>query len=146
MRTNSLLVGVDIGSTTTKVAALDAATRQLLYADYQRHHAAQAVSVIQALEKLGRAFPGAQFRFAFTGSGSKPLAEALALPYVQEVVANSIALRADYADVGTAIELGGQDAKIIFFRRSPSSGALDVADMRMNGSCAARGARIHPRH
>ena len=135
MRENLLFVGVDVGSTTTKVAALDVAG-QLLYADYQRHHAAQVKSVREALEKLEAAFPGVEVRLALTGSGAKPLAEALDVPYVQEVVANSIALRADYDRVGTAIELGGQDAKIIFFRRNPTTGALDVADMRMNGSCA----------
>ena len=95
MRENLLFVGVDVGSTTTKVAALDAAG-QLLYADYQRHHAAQVKSVREALEKLEAAFPGVEVRLALTGSGAKPLAEALNVSYVQEVVANSIALRADY--------------------------------------------------
>lgn len=51
-------------------------------------------------------------------------------------MANSIALQKEYADVGTAIELGGQDAKMIFFRRDPATQTLNVADMRMNGSCA----------
>ena len=136
MSDRKLFVGIDVGSTTTKVAALDADTQALVYADYQRHHAAQVKSVYEALEKLAQHISDAQISLALTGSGSKPLAEALSVPYIQEVVANSIALRADYADVGTAIELGGQDAKIIFFRRNPSTGALDVADMRMNGSCA----------
>ncbi len=136
MRETTLYVGVDVGSTTTKVAALDAESGVLRYADYQRHHAAQVKSVREALEKLEAALPGAQVRVALTGSGSKPVAEALGVPYVQEVVANSIALRADYEQVGTAIELGGQDAKIIFFRRNSATGVLDVADMRMNGSCA----------
>ena len=136
MSKKDLYVGVDVGSTTTKVAALDARTKQLIYSDYQRHHAAQARSVYQALEKLSAAFPDARIRLALTGSGAKPLAEALDVPYVQEVVANSIALREEYNDVGTAVELGGQDAKIIFFRRNQTNGALDVADMRMNGSCA----------
>ena len=136
MSERKLYVGIDVGSTTTKVAALDVGSRELVYADYQRHHAAQIKSVYEALVKLGQTFPEAQLRLVLTGSGSKPLAEALDVPYIQEVVANSIALRADYADVGTAIELGGQDAKIIFFRRNETTGLLDVADMRMNGSCA----------
>ena len=56
--------------------------------------------------------------------------------YVQEVVANSIALQEMYETVGTAIELGGQDAKMIFFQGGGDKGPLRVADMRMNGSCA----------
>ena len=107
MRETTLYVGVDVGSTTTKVAALDAESGVLRYADYQRHHAAQVKSVREALEKLEAALPGAQVRVALTGSGSKPVAEALGVPYVQEVVANSIALRADYEQLGTAIGLGG---------------------------------------
>ncbi|MFK7725216.1 BadF/BadG/BcrA/BcrD ATPase family protein [Pilosibacter sp. HC1M1C21] len=71
-----------------------------------------------------------------TGSGAKPVAEAADTPYIQEVVANSIALKNTYETVGTAIELGGQDAKIIFFKTDSKTGALNVADMRMNGSCA----------
>ena len=58
------------------------------------------------------------------------------VPFVQEVAANAIALQDKYESVGSAIELGGQDAKMIFFRREEGTGALQVADMRMNGSCA----------
>ncbi len=131
-----LSVGIDVGSTTTKIAVLDDATGTLLYADYQRHHARQAESVRLALEHMEARFPGAQLRLALTGSGSKPLAEALGVSYIQEVVANAAALRSKYDSVGTAIELGGQDAKIIFFRKDSHTGGIEVADMRMNGSCA----------
>ena len=132
----TLEVGIDVGSTTTKIVALDQETHRVCYSDYQRHYAAQAKSVSSALWALYTKFPDSQIRLALTGSGAKRLSEALSLPYVQEVVANSIALRASYDDVGTAIELGGQDAKIIFFRRDQASDRLEVADMRMNGSCA----------
>ena len=131
-----LQVGIDVGSTTTKIAALDVKSRRVIYSDYQRHHADQIKSVSDALWKLYGRFPDAQFHLALTGSGAKRLGDALGVPYVQEVVANSIALRSKYEDVGTAIELGGQDAKIIFFRKNAGSGQLEVADMRMNGSCA----------
>ena len=70
-----------------------------------------------------------------TGSGARTIAEHLGVPFTQEVVANSIALKREYAKVGTAIELGGQDAKIIFFREN-EKGEQEVFDMRMNGSCA----------
>ena len=131
-----LHIGIDIGSTTTKIAALDTRLNRVVHSDYQRHHADQVKSVAAALGELAARFPDAQCHLAMTGSGAKKLADRLGLPYVQEVVANSIALRSKYEDVGTAIELGGQDAKIIFFRTSQTSGQLEVADMRMNGSCA----------
>ncbi len=131
-----LLVGVDVGSTTTKIAAVDQMTGKIIYCDYRRHGAAQLQSVTQALELLHRRFPKARLRLALTGSGAKSVADRLDIPYIQEVVANSIALRRRYAHVRTAIELGGQDAKIIFFHPDPTTGALNVSDMRMNGSCA----------
>ena len=96
-----LHVGIDVGSTTTKIAALDARTRRVVYSDYQRHHADQVKSVSDALWKLYGRFPDAQFHLALTGSGAKRLGDALDVPYVQEVVANSIALRSKYEDVGT---------------------------------------------
>ena len=134
---HTLQVGIDVGSTTTKVVALDAETRQVLYADYQRHHAAQVKSVSDALWKLYAALPEAgEVHLALTGSGAKLLSEALGVPYIQEVVSNALALRESCGAVGTAIELGGQDAKIIFFRRNEAGGGLEASDMRMNGSCA----------
>ena len=92
--------------------------------------------VAAALAELAGCFPDAQCHLAMTGSGAKKQADQLGLPYVQEVVAQLHRLRSKYENVGTAIELGGQDAKIIFFRPSRTSGQLEVADMRMNGSCA----------
>ena len=131
-----LLIGMDVGSTTTKIAVLDAETETLLYADYRRHHANQPASVLFAVQQAAERFPDAAARLILTGSGAKPIAEAVDTLYIQEVVANSIALKKSYDTVGTAIELGGQDAKIIFFKNDAKTGALQVADMRMNGSCA----------
>ena len=131
-----LAAGIDIGSTTTKIAVLDPETGEILYSDYQRHHADQVQSVIRVMEELERRFPGETFRFCLTGSGAKPIAEGLGLPFAQEVAANAAALKRRYEKVGCAIELGGQDAKMIFFQTDPATGVLTVADMRMNGSCA----------
>ena len=131
-----LLVGIDIGSTTTKVVATDKAGEEILYTDYRRHHANQVQSVICVLKQLNERFPAARIRLALTGSGAKSIADRLGLPFVQEVVANSIALREKYSQVRTAIELGGQDAKIIFFHKEDKTGELNVTDMRMNGTCA----------
>ena len=135
MKKNILHVGIDIGSTTTKIVAVNPVTHTILYSDYQRHHASQAKSAAAALQLLRSKFPDTELHLVLTGSGAKLLAETLDLLYVQEVVANSIALQSRYAQIGTAIELGGQDAKILFFRKN-TSGNTEVADMRMNGSCA----------
>ena len=131
-----LAAGIDIGSTTTKIAVLDPEKGDILYSDYRRHHADQVQSVIRVMEELERRFPGETFRFCLTGSGAKPIAEGLGIPFAQEVAANAAALKRRYEKVGCAIELGGQDAKMIFFQTDPNTGALTVADMRMNGSCA----------
>ena len=132
----ALLVGVDVGSTTTKIVAVEPEEGRQVYASYRRHHARQLDSVLAELEGLAQACPDTLVRLALTGSGAKPLAEAMGVPFVQEVAANALALQARYQSVGCAIELGGQDAKLIVFRRDGDSGALQVADMRMNGSCA----------
>lgn len=159
MDTKILHVGIDVGSTTTKIVVVDKEKsiqnlsnrkeesqirknarmqEEILYSNYERHNADQVKSVYLALKKLKDKFKDAavEVHLALTGSGSKILAELLGISYVQEVVANSIALRRQYKEVGTAIELGGQDAKIIFFGKDEKTGDLNVADMRMNGSCA----------
>ena len=129
------IAGIDVGSTTTKIAVVDPQSEEIIYYDYRRHSAAQIRSIYDTLNRAAEALPDISLRIAFTGSGAKPAADLLGVPFVQEVVANSIALRRLYADVGTAIELGGQDAKMLFFRHD-QNGQLEVSDMRMNGSCA----------
>lgn len=131
-----LLVGVDVGSTTTKIVAVDAKSKDIVFSDYRRHNAAQVQSVYHAVNQLIERFPEAQVRLVLTGSGAKLIAESLDVPYIQEVVANSVALKERYDNIRTAIELGGQDAKMIFFSRDTADNSLNVADMRMNGSCA----------
>ena len=131
-----ILVGIDVGSTTVKVVAVDAASLDVLHSVYVRHHACQAETVRRLLADLQDRFPGASMRAAVCGSGGMVLSQAFGLPYVQEVVANAIAVQRFYPKARTAIELGGQDAKMIFFAPDPISGKLSVSDMRMNGSCA----------
>ena len=131
-----LRLGVDVGSTTVKAVALDPADNSVLFTRYQRHNAHQADTVRQLLEEAAGHFPGMRFRIGVCGSGGRPIAAALGTCYVQEVVANVAAVRALYPEVRTAVELGGQDAKVIFFRYDEASGKLQTSDMRMNGSCA----------
>ncbi len=121
-------LGVDIGSTTVKIVVLDHAN-QILFSEYQRHFAdiQQTLSELlgHAIEKLGdiTVYP------ALTGSGGLSLANHLHIPFYQEVIAVSTALkdRAPLTDV--AIELGGEDAKIIYFENGN-------VEQRMNGICA----------
>ena len=77
-------VGIDVGSTTTKICALDARSRNLLHTSYERHGARQAESVRAALNSLARLFPRAGIRLALTGSGAAPIADKLGVPFVQE--------------------------------------------------------------
>lgn len=126
-------IGIDVGSTTTKLVLTD--HQKILYHKYIRHFAKQRESIITLLEEVKDTIQNEKFKICMTGSGSRTLAEMLNVPFTQEVVANSLALKSQYKHIGTAIELGGQDAKIIFFRED-DKGEPTVYDMRMNGSCA----------
>ncbi len=129
-------LGIDVGSTTVKVSVLEQGSDRQLFEQYERHHAEQGKTVLKLLKAVEREFPGAEFRAAVCGSGGRPIAERIGAYYIQEVVANAALVRALYPQVRTAIELGGQDAKIIFFHYDEKAGRLIASDMRMNGSCA----------
>ncbi|MCD7820460.1 MAG: acyl-CoA dehydratase activase, partial [Lachnospiraceae bacterium] len=131
-----LRIGIDVGSTTAKVVITDAETQEILYARYVRHNAKQKETVGYLLAEAGEQYPIQQFRAAVCGSGGRTIAEKLGVYYIQEVVANSAAVRALYPQVRTAIELGGQDAKVVFFYYDEQKKQLQTSDMRMNGSCA----------
>ena len=135
MKKELLRVGIDVGSTTTKIIVLNEKD-EIILSNYQRHHANQALSVFQTLDYFEKELKDRDLKIALTGSGAKVLSERLRLPYVQEVVANAVGIKDQYPQVRTAIELGGQDAKIIFFRWDEQADDLAVSDMRMNGSCA----------
>ncbi len=129
-------IGVDVGSTTVKVSVVDAASHEVLHERYVRHHAHQLNTALSLLEEVDQLFPGGTRRVAVCGSGGTTLAEVIGAPFVQEVVANSLAVRERYGRARCAIELGGQDAKMVFFALDEKTGQLNVSDMRMNGSCA----------
>jgi activator of 2-hydroxyglutaryl-CoA dehydratase len=130
------LLGLDVGSTTVKVAVMDGESKEVLYHDYRRHGAKQAQTLLQVLKETNEKFPGAVFAPALCGSGGKDIATAVDIPYIQEVVANSLAVKALFPQTKVAIELGGQDAKLIFFHQDETTGETLASDMRMNGSCA----------
>jgi len=136
MTARALRVGIDVGSTTVKVVALDAKNGDMLFTQYKRHFTEQAATVRHILEECAVLFPDSELRAAVCGSGGKPVAEALGVYYVQEVVANSIVARLLYPETRTSIEIGGQDSKAIFFYFDGKTKRLMASDMRMNGSCA----------
>ncbi len=120
-------LGIDVGSTTVKTVVCDAAGN-LLHSDYQRHFSKVKEAVAAQLEAIAAAFPDAVFHTAMTGSAGLGLANAAGIPFVQEVHAAFQAVKHRYPDADTVIELGGEDAKIIFL-----TGGVE---QRMNGSCA----------
>ncbi|MCD8379230.1 MAG: acyl-CoA dehydratase activase [Lachnospiraceae bacterium] len=134
--TGDYRLGVDIGSTTVKLVIIDAHTYQVIYSVYRRHHARQMETAAALLKEAAALFPFLKVRAAVCGSGGKPTAQALGIPYIQEVVANAAAVCALYPQARTAVELGGQDAKLIFFHYDEEKKELTASDMRMNGSCA----------
>ena len=132
---SALRLGMDVGSTTVKLVVMDPASRKVLFSRYRRHNAFQAGTVRALLEEVHAEFPHEEFRAAFCGSGAKPIADAVRAPFIQEVVANAIAVRNFYPSTRVAIELGGQDAKGVFFYYDEAEKNLVASDMRMNGSC-----------
>lgn len=124
---NTYKLGIDIGSTTVKIAILDE-DNQILFSDYERHFANIQETLQQLLEKAVDKLGTFHVHPVITGSGGLTLATHLNVPFTQEVVAVSTALQ-DYApQCDVAIELGGEDAKIIYFTNG--------VDQRMNGICA----------
>jgi predicted CoA-substrate-specific enzyme activase len=131
-----LHLGIDVGSTTVKVVVIQPETKKMLCSRYERHHACQSEKVFTFLKDIFSQFPHENFRLALCGSGGRTIAQMIHAPYIQEVVANSIAVRTFYPQARVAIELGGQDAKIVFFYHDTATKRLLAGDMRMNGSCA----------
>lgn len=127
-------IGIDVGSTTVKATCIDADTNAVVFTSYERHGGRQSQAAARLVDAIARRFGPIDMRAAVCGSGAQPIARAMGVPYVQEVVALSIATQSLETRPRCAIELGGQDAKIVFFREE--GGELAVSDMRMNGSCA----------
>ena len=134
-QSRNLHVGIDIGSTTVKAVVLDADTNEELFGVYRRHGSQQIQATLRVLDEIVARFPFAHIRCALCGSGSEDIARGIGAPFIQEVVAGATAVRALYPQANCTIELGGQDAKMIFFRHD-ESGVQELGDMRMNGSCA----------
>ena len=123
----SLRVGIDIGSTTVKVVVLDEQNR-LLFRSYERHFSKTRERALETLRSTRSLLEGQEIKVTITGSAGLGVASAAKIDFVQEVYATAAAVNTYIPDTDAVIELGGEDAKIIFF-----GGALEE---RMNGSCA----------
>lgn len=125
---NLYRMGIDIGSTTVKVAVLDD-DNKVIYGEYKRHLAHTKEALHNMLLDIKNRLGNCSLKVKITGSGSINLGKALGIEFVQEVVAVSTALKEIAPKVDVAIELGGEDAKIIYFDG-------ESVDERMNGICA----------
>jgi predicted CoA-substrate-specific enzyme activase len=134
MNTNYLL-GIDIGSTTIKAVITTDNNDEIIYSTYQRHNAEIVLTLEKILNEIKNKFKDIKFKIAICGSGGEKIANHLEVNFIQEVVANAIAVKEKHKNVKVAIELGGQDAKVIFFNHD-SDGNIVNTDMRMNGVCA----------
>ena len=129
MKNNSLhKLGIDIGSTTVKIAVLDSEDN-LLFSDYERHFANIQETLANLINKAVAQIGDKEVAPVITGSGGLTLAKHLEVPFVQEVIAVSTALQHYAPQTDVAIELGGEDAKIIYFEGGN-------VEQRMNGICA----------
>ena len=124
---NVLHIGIDIGSTTVKIAVLNEA-KQCLHACYVRHYTDIRQKVWDLLQNAYEVFGDQQITISITGSGGIALADYLGIRFVQEVIAGTKAVRTYYPNADVIIELGGEDAKITYLTGGN--------EHRMNGNCA----------
>jgi len=139
LTTQRLYVGIDVGSTTVKAVVVDGLTKKILWQDYRRHETKQAVYVLNMLEEIMAYFSESEasaFSVFITGSGATPLITPLGARFVQEVNAVTLAVETLHPDVGSVVELGGQDAKIIIFMENPETGEKQAVSS-MNDKCAS---------
>lgn len=122
-------VGLDIGSTTAKIVLLDNHDTPV-FSDYRRHHANIYDTARSFFQEILHGYGDCRLDLTLTGSAALGTSKRLGLPFVQEVIATHQVIQQQYPGVRTAVDIGGEDSKIIFFNpgRPP--------DIRMNGSCA----------
>ena len=122
-----LHVGLDIGSTTVKIVVFNKKLERI-YENYTRHFSDTKTTLYNVLEKLIKDFPESNFTISLTGSGALDISKILDVPFIQEVIACKSAVEKLIPQTDVVIELGGEDAKIIYFDK--------FIEQRMNGTCA----------
>ena len=125
---NFYRIGLDVGSTTAKVAVLDPDDK-LVYSRYERHNAKVKELVGSYFREIAQKFPHVRVGLCVTGSVGMSTAEDLNAEFVQEVVAATVFARERYPEAKALIDIGGEDAKVVFFNGK-------ATELRMNGNCA----------
>src|SRR5699024_8721333 len=120
-------LGVDVGSTTIKAVILNS-SKDVVYSKYERHYADIKKKLKGIIQDASDILRNAQLTINITGSGGMGIAKSVGVPFTQEVVAATKAIKTYYPKTDVAIELGGEDAKITYFK--------DGIEQRMNGTCA----------
>ena len=121
---DTLRLGLDVGSTTVKAVVLNG--EEIIFSDYRRHNADVRGEMRQLLLDVEKTFPSHDFRVAITGSGGLGVAQQMGVQFIQEVIASTAAIEKHHPKADVVIELGGEDAKIIYLHPVP--------EQRMNGT------------
>ena len=122
-------MGIDIGSVSAKVVVLDPQA-EILFSDYRRHRAETWATIYAIIQEALQTLGDVPVSLMITGSAGMGVSERYGIPFIQEVIASAEVIKQLYPQVRTLIDIGGEDAKLIFFDDE------GVPDIRMNGSCA----------
>ncbi len=122
-----LNIGLDVGSTTVKIVVMNK-NQEIIHSEYRRHFSDTKNTVCNVLEELIEKYPENSYTIALTGSGAMSAAKFLGIKFIQEVVSCKRVVEKYMPQTDVVIELGGEDAKIIYFDKS--------IEQRMNGTCA----------
>ncbi len=126
MSKKNYTLGIDIGSTTAKLVLMDG--NDIIYRKYQRHRSRVRATTLEMLGEMQKVCPVDSLKVTVSGSAGMGMAEKAGIDFIQEVYATGEVIYKLAPDTGVVIELGGEDAKVIFFKGG--------VDERMNGSCA----------
>jgi predicted CoA-substrate-specific enzyme activase len=129
MPEKQIKMGVDVGSTTAKVALVNK-NSELIHSCYKRHNTYIHSTLISIFEEIIEKYGDTTISIRITGSAGLGVSEKFQIPFIQEVVASAELVRQKHPEVHTLIDIGGEDSKMIFFHKDKSP------DIRMNGSCA----------
>ena len=127
MEKDTLHIGLDVGSTTVKIVVMNK-NKEIIYKDYRRHFSDTRKTICDFLEEIVQKYNNFNITLALTGSGALSVANFLGIPFIQEVVSCKRAVEYYIPKTDVVIELGGEDAKIIYFDKA--------IEQRMNGTCA----------
>ena len=127
MSKDVLSLGIDVGSTTVKVVALNE-QEEIVFSSYQRHMSDVRRKIISILQEATAQFPDQSFKIALTGSGALSLSTKTNVSFIQEVIASSLSIKKKVPQADVVVELGGEDAKLTFLTNG--------TDLRMNETCA----------